>query len=121
MNPVNLSYKEVEGIYHPQINLSPEGIYDQMPMGKYGQMAMNYLKEEHVSRYNDLLTEGILLQVMHQVNEEAWNRMEHLQNLMLQREPLENPSDTYQSYRHREMIKAQAEEIVLREIIFIER
>ncbi|HAE60792.1 MAG TPA: TnpV protein [Eubacteriaceae bacterium] len=121
MKPMELSYQEVQGIYHPQIQISREKSYDKKPLGKYGQMAMNYLKEEHINRYNYLVTEGTLLPMMHQVNEEAWARMEILQEQMLQEEPLQNPTNTYQSYRHREMIRTRAEEIVLQEIIFKER
>ncbi|PKM56012.1 MAG: TnpV protein [Firmicutes bacterium HGW-Firmicutes-5] len=121
MKPVELEYKEMEGIYHPQIQLSREKHYEHKPLGKYGQMALNYLKEEHINRYNYLVTEGTLMPVMHQINEEAWERMENLQAQMLQKEPLQNPTNTYQSHRHREMIRTRAEEIVLQEIILKER
>ncbi|MBF4692321.1 TnpV protein [Fusibacter sp. Q10-2] len=121
MKAVELSYQEVQGIYHPQIQLSREENYDKKPLGKYGQMAMNYLKEEHINRYNYLLTEGTLLPLMHQVNQQAWERMEMLQEQMLQKEPIQDPTNTYQAYRHREMIRTSVEEIVLREIIYKER
>ncbi|MFT9495051.1 MAG: TnpV protein [Anaerosolibacter sp.] len=118
MKPVELEYKEVNGIYHPQIQLSKERESDQTPLGKYGQMALTYLKEEHPNRYNLLLTEGMLMTTMHQVNQEAWEMLEVLQNQMLIAEPIPNPEETYQSYRHREMIKTRAEEIVLEEIVY---
>ncbi|KAB3536311.1 TnpV protein [Alkaliphilus pronyensis] len=121
MKPMELSYQEVQGIYHPQIQVSREESYDKKPLGKYGQMALNYLKEEHINRYNYLVTEGTLLPLMHQVNEEAWERMEKLQGQMLQKEPIQDPTNTYQTYRHREMIRTRAEEIALQEIIFKER
>ncbi|WP_416390144.1 TnpV protein [Tepidibacter hydrothermalis] len=91
---------------------------DQKSLGKYGQMAMMYLKEEHPNRYSLLLSEGILMETMHKVNQQAWERMELLKNQMLKTDPIPNPKDTYQSYRHREMIRARAEELVLHEIVY---
>ncbi len=58
------------------------------------------------------------MEVMHQVNKRAWERMEMLQEQMLKIEPVLNPKETYKSYQHKEMIRIRAEEIVLHEIIY---
>ncbi|MGV8149452.1 MAG: TnpV protein, partial [Alkaliphilus sp.] len=84
----------------------------------YGIKAMNYLKEEHPNRYNFLLTEGILMEKMHQADKEAWEKMQLLRSQLLKEEPVPNPQDTYQSFRHREMIRIRAEEVVMREVVY---
>uniref|UniRef100_UPI0038CD4DB4 TnpV protein n=1 Tax=Vallitalea guaymasensis TaxID=1185412 RepID=UPI0038CD4DB4 len=90
----------------------------QLEIGKYGNKALTYLKEEYPHRYSYLRAEGILLKTMYKVNEEAHQRMELLQQLMLTTEPIKNPENFYESYRHREMIRTRAEEIVLHEIVY---
>src|SRR5665647_2808795 len=118
MKAVELNYKEVDGIFYPNLQISKNKAADQKPLGKYGQMAMTYLREEHQSRYSLLLSEGMLMETMHKVNKEAWERMELLQEQMLKVDPVINPNNTYQSYQHREMIRTRAEEIVLHEIVY---
>lgn len=70
--PVELNYKQIEGIMYPEIQNSNNKEADETPLGKYGQMALSYLKENHPHRYSYLLMEGELLPIMHKVNEEAF-------------------------------------------------
>lgn len=65
-----------------------------------------------------LRAEGILIETMYKVNEEAHRMMGILQEKMLAKEPIPNPENFYESYKHREMIRAMAEEIVLKEIVY---
>ncbi|OSA94620.1 UNVERIFIED_ORG: hypothetical protein B2H93_08160 [Clostridium botulinum] len=115
---LNLNYKEIDGIFYPEIQISKGKEVDQKPLGKYGQMAMNYLKNNHQSRYSLLLAQGELIEKMHQVNEEAYQRLEILMEQMLKTNPIQNPENTMENFKHREMIKETAEEIVLHEIVY---
>ncbi|WP_084757127.1 MULTISPECIES: TnpV protein [unclassified Clostridium] len=115
---LNLSYKEIDGIFYPEIQISRNKEVDQKPLGKYGQMALNYLKNNHQSRYSLLLAQGELMEKMHQVNEEAYQRLEVLMEQMLKTDPIMNPENTMESFKHRKRIKETAEEIVLHEIVY---
>ena len=72
---VELNYTEIDGIMYPEIQNSNNREADETPLGKYGQMALSYLKENHPHRYTYLLMEGELLLTMHKVNEEAHNHL----------------------------------------------
>lgn len=57
--------------------------------------------------------EGTLMMLMHQVDEAAHDRMKILQEKMLKVDPVKNLEDTYESYKHRMMIRDRTEEAVL--------
>ncbi|OOP72809.1 hypothetical protein CBEIBR21_13395 [Clostridium beijerinckii] len=115
---LNLNYKEIDGILYPEIQISKNKEMDQTPLGKYGQMALNYLKNNHQNRYSLLLAQEELMEKMHQVNEEAHQRLEILIEQMLKTDPIMNPENTMENFKHREKIKETAEEIVLHEIVY---
>ena len=118
---LSLNYTEKDGILIPDIQISNDRTADEKPLGKYGQMAMNYLRDNHPSRYSLLLSEGELLPMMHRVNEEAYDRLDTMMEQMLKTNQIPNQSNTMESYRHREMLKTTAEEIILHELIYIQR
>jgi len=113
-----------------RVENTPEGdtknqiFHDQdieiQPLGKYGQMALNHLKLNQPLIFSQTQLDGTLMRLMHQVDEAAHDRMEMLQEDMLKVDPVKKPEDTYESYRHRMMIRDRAEEVVLQEIIFVE-
>ncbi|NFI02364.1 TnpV protein [Clostridium botulinum] len=118
---MELNYEEKEGILYPQIQISENQEADQKPLGKYGQMSLNYLKKNHLNRYNLLLATGKLIPMMHEVNEQAYKLLETIMNQELEENPLTNQQDTMLSFQEKIQAKSIAEEIVLREIVFKER
>jgi len=119
--PLNLTYTEDNGIMYPQIQISVDRDADTKPLGKYGQLALNHIRENHPNRYSVLLSEGELLPAMHKANEEAYERLDTIVNQMLQTDPIPEPEDTLENYRHRQKIHDTADEIVLNEMIFVPR
>jgi hypothetical protein len=115
---INLAYTEQDGIMYPQIQISEDTEADVKPLGKYGQMALNHIRENHPNRYSVLLSEGELLPIMHEANDKAYERLDAIVNQMLKTDPIPEPEDTLESYRHRKMIHETAEEIILNEMIF---
>lgn len=115
MKPVELDYRMTkQGFLEPIIEVST----CEQHIGKYGSIAIKYLKNECPHRYSILRAEETLMEIMYKVNEEAHQMMEVLQEKMLAKEPMPNPENFYESYRHREMIRTMAEEIVLKEIVY---
>jgi hypothetical protein len=115
MKPVELDYRMTkQGFLEPIIEVST----CEQHIGKYGSLAMNYLKKEYPYRHSLLRAEGTLMEIMYKVNEEAHQMMEVLQEKMLAKEPIPNPENFYESYKHREMIRTMAEDVVLKEIVY---
>ncbi|WP_395939502.1 TnpV protein [Clostridium sp. DJ247] len=115
---LKMNYKEVEGILYPEIQISKDKKADVKLLGKYGQMALSYLKENHPNRYSLLLAKGELMPTMHKVNKEAYGKLELIMEQMLKTNPIPNPENTMESFKYREQVKQTAEEIVLLEIVY---
>ena len=60
------TYREEKGSLIPDVEL-PE----QKPIGKYGKMHLDYLKQHHRGRYSTLLGEGRLNAYLSEINEQA--------------------------------------------------
>ncbi len=93
----------------------------KLVLGKYGQMAKQYLKESHSERYRELQSNGELADVLHKLEEEIFDRKTLMVNQMLEKNPPPNPRDTYESYRHKLMIENIVEEIILNEMVYVPR
>ena len=46
------------------------------PLGRYGRMALEYLKDNQPERYTILKMDGSLMEVMHRVQDEAMEKIE---------------------------------------------
>ena len=115
---LNLSYYEQDGVLLPNIRISdqPE---DDSPLGRYGRMALAYLRENHPERYAVLKMDGILMKTMHRVQRDALERMEYRTQQMLLDEPMPETEDILERARHWNDLKSMAEEIVLQTIVFL--
>ena len=103
--------------YYPLLEL-PE----QKKIGKYGRLHLDYLKEHRKGRYTNLLSEGTLNQRLYEIDVEAKTMVESIINRLATERGVD------ESLKARDMlcwvaeknnIKARAEEIVLREVIFV--
>ena len=113
------TYREDNGHLIPDIALPEQTDYQ---IGKYGRMHLDYIKQHRRGRYTTLLTEGELNARLHEIDLEA-NEM--LETIIL-RFATERGID--EDLKARDMlrwvaemnnIKASAEEIVLREVIYV--
>lgn len=119
--PLEFNYKERNGLLYPDLQISNDPIADTEPLGKYGQMCLSYLKEEHPDRYAELVMAGELMPLMHKVNEEAHLQVEDLTDKLLKKQNYSDSSDTLVMFRRRNSFKAIAEEVVLQEFVLIPR
>ena len=111
---INLNYKEQEGMLLPDLQISNSSEADR-PLGRYGRMALEYLKDNQPERYTILKMDGSLMEVMHRVQIEA------LIQQMLQQEPMPQTEDILERTRHLNNLKLMAEETVLQTIVLIPR
>lgn len=114
-----LIYKEAEdGYLYPSLKMSNGEAIDISSLGKYGRMALEHLKKNHHHSYLYLLLEGDLLPLMKKLDEEAKFTRKNLEEKLLMLDPILHPESTYDTYKHLNMIRMTAEEIVLTNIIY---
>ena len=103
--------------YYPLLEL-PE----QKEIGKYGRLHLDYLKAHRKSRYTNLLSEVTLNQRLYEIDLEAKTMVESIiSRLATERGIDENlkARDMLRWVTEMNNVKASAEEIVLREVIFV--
>lgn len=116
----DIGYKEENGVFNPDIQISNEAEADTTPLGKYGQMCYKYLRDEHPDRFAVLRMEGELMPLLHNINDEAHQRIEWLTNELMKRYS-DGSYDTMVHFRRRNAVREVAEEVVIREFVLIPR
>ena len=105
--------------YIPDIRLPEES----RPIGRWGHMHRDYIKEHNPIRFNDLCLSGELWKYLADLNEQAQNRLERIIEQMKAAEGVtEGMKVTDQMAWVGAMngIRHRAEEIILREMIYEE-
>ncbi len=103
--------------YYPLLEL-PE----QKEIGKYGRLHLEYLKAHSKGRYTNLLSGGTLNQRLYEIDVEANAVVEGIiARLVAERGVDENlkTRDMLRWVAEMNNIKASAEEIVLREVVYV--
>ena len=104
--------------YYPVLSLPTQNDYK---IGKYGLLHLDYLKVSQKGRYTTLLTQGELNSYLHKIDEQAIERMEDLITQLAKARGIDEKlkdADAFQWASEMNNIKASAEEIVLREVIY---
>lgn len=70
-----ITYTEHDGIYYPDLALPEQADY---PIGKYGQMRLDYLKKHRRGTYTSLLVTFKLNAHLAEINEEATRQIHEL-------------------------------------------
>ena len=119
-------YENLSGTYHeengyliPNVTLPEQTNYQ---IGKYGRMHLDYIKQHRRGRYTTLLTEGKLNTRLHEIDLEANEMLETIiPRLATERGIDENlkARDMLRWVAEMNNIKANAEEIVLREVVLV--
>ena len=113
------TYREENGHLIPNITLPEQTDYQ---IGKYGLMHLDYIKQYRRGRYTTLLTEGKLNAQLHEIDLEANKVLESIiPRLAIERGIDENlkARDMLRWIAEMNNIKASAEGIVLREVVYV--
>ena len=113
-----LSYTLHGDYYLPDLVLNEE----EPTYGKYGMLRKQFLKEYRSARYQYLLLIGKLTEHLNQIDQEARKQVEMLTEQMVKKQGVTEKlkaQDQMEWVRLMNNIKASAEEIVLREILYI--
>ena len=109
------TYREENGNLVPDVEL-PE----QKPIGKYGRMHLDYLKQHRRGRYSALLGEGRLNAYLADVDEQAHEMLTSLTVELAKAQDIDEQLKTTDQMRWVQMmnnILSSAEEAVMRELI----
>ena len=113
-----IGYSLVGDYYIPDIQL---GDVDDRPIGRWGRMHRDYLRDNRPIVYNELLLSGRLHTVLADLNEQAQQRLELIIRQMQEKEGFAEAlkrQDAMLWVRSMNSIRSRAEEIVLSEIVY---
>ena len=115
-----LWYELIGDYYIPSLTLSSE---EQRPIGKWGRIHREYLKEHHPIRFNDLVLSGQLWTYLVDLNEQAQERLSLIIKQIKASEGVTEKlkvTDQMAWIGSMNSIRNRAEEIILREMIYEE-
>ena len=111
----NLSYTQTGDYLLPNLTLHQP----KTPLGKYGRMRLNFLKQPHPVLYNTMLLSGSLYPHLMEVEQTAESRMQQTMEQLLKQTPAPDKESRQMAWvQHMNSLKAQAEELVLTELIY---
>ena len=88
-------------------------------LGKYGRLRRTYLMKHRPVLYNSMLLSGTLHPHLLEVEQTAESRMQQTMQELLKQNPAPDKEQNQMSWvRHMNSLKAQAEELVLTELIY---
>ena len=113
-----LTYRQNGDYLLPDLGLTET---EQRPLGKYGLMRLYYLEESRPGLYTRLLLSGKLMEHLQEIDQAAQNRLQHLMTQLPKQAGVtealkaQNPMAWVQQMN---ALKAQAEELILSELIY---
>ena len=113
-----IDYILIGDYYFPDLKLPEE----ERPIGRYGQMHRDYLKEVHPGRYNALLLTGELWTYLADLNEQAEERLDIIIGQMKVAEGVTEERKARNQLEwvgQMNNIRNRAEEIIKSEMIYI--
>ena len=113
-----MSYTLHGDYYLPDLVLNEE----EPTYGKYGMLRKQFLKEHRSARYQHLLLTGKLNEHLNQTDQEAREQVETLMEQMTEKQGVTEElkaQDQMEWVRLMNNIKASAEEIVLKNMIYV--
>lgn len=104
--------------YYPTLEISEQTNYE---IGKYGHLHLDFIKKHRRGTYTTLLTEGRLNEHLHIIDEQAYEQIDLHISQMAERMGVTEELKATDPMRWVQMmnnIKASAEEIVLKEVVY---
>ena len=111
----NLSYTQTGDYLLPNLTLHQP----KTPLGKYSRMRLSFLRQQHPALYNTMLLNGSLYPHLMEVEQTAESRMQQTMAQLLKQNPAPDKEQNQMAWvQHMNSLKAQAEELVLNELIY---
>ena len=114
MNTTSTSYSTIGDYQLPNLTLHQPS----KPLGRYGRMRRAYLMEHRPVLYHTMLLNGSLYPHLLEVEQTAQSRMQQTMQQLLKQYPAPDKESQQMAWvKHMNSLKAQAEELVLTELI----
>ena len=114
----NLTYTQCGDYYIPDIRLTHTGT---QPLGKYGRMRRTFLEQNKPMLFNDMVLTETLFPHLWEVQQTCEKRIGLLMTELLAKNPVPDKATEQLAWvAHMNSLKAQAEEIILQELIYEE-
>ena len=111
----NLNYTKTGGYFLPNLTLNQP----RKQLNRYGRMRRNYLMEKRPVAYSTMLLNGTLYPHLLEVEQTAESRMQQTMQELLKQNPAPNKERHQMEWvQHMNSLKAQAEELVMNELIY---
>ena len=114
-NSRNVTYSTIGDYQLPNLTLNQP----QKPLGKYGRLRRTYLMNHRPVLYNTMLLTGSLYPHLMEVEQTAESQMQQTMAQLLKQTPAPDKESQQMAWvQHMNSLKAQAEELVLTELIY---
>ena len=111
----NMTYLKTGDYLIPNLTLTNP---PTKPLGKYGRMRRAFLQENNPTLFSDLILTEQLFPHLQEIDETANRRVEQLMSEYLQKNPAPDKATNQMGWvQHMNSLKAQAEEVVMTELI----
>ena len=111
----NLNYTQTGDYLLPNLTLNQP----RKPLGKYGRLRRTYLMQYRPVLYNSMLLNGTLYPHLMELEQTAESRMQQTMEQLLKQDPApDKAQDQLMWVQHMNSLKAQAEELVMTELIY---
>ena len=111
----NVTYSTVGDYQLPNLTLPQQ----EKALGKYGRLRRTYLKDHRPVLYNTMLLNGSLYPHLMEVEQTAESQMQQtMEQLLKQTSAPDKENRQMEWVQHMNSLKAQAEELVLTELIY---
>ena len=113
-----ITYTEHNGPYHPDLAFHEQTNY---PLGKYGNLRLDFMKKHRRGTYTTLLTEGRLNKYLHDIDVQANELLDDIIPRLAKEQGIDEVLKAHnmlQWVAEMNNIKVSAEEILLQEVIY---
>ena len=115
---MKITYREENGCYYPNLELPEQSDYN---IGKYSLLHLDFIKEHRKGRYTTLVSECRLNKYLHKIDLEANQMLDTLVTSFVAESGIDEDlkaRDMFRWVAEMNSIKASAEEIVLKEVVY---
>ena len=113
-----VTYTEHNGLYYPDLALPEQTNY---PIGKYGNLRLDFMKKRRRGTYTTLLTEGRLNEYLHDIDIQAHELLDDIIPHLAQERGIDEVLKAHNALQwtaEMNNIKSSAEEIILQEVVY---
>ncbi len=113
-----ITYTEHNGLYYPDLAFPEQTNYT---LGKYANLRLDFMKKHRRGTYTTLLTEGRLNEHLHEIDLQAHTMLNDIIPRLAKERGIDEALKAHNALQwtaEMNNIKASAEEIILKEVVF---